>query len=156
MIIPFTASLLVYQILPYVPHVSHNSEWWYSYHTPLLLCALSISLLNKIPDWNLTLGHGLIFWCFGAFLNLDLLWMSMIIASVVQVIQDNKKELQHQQSIKYIEFYPFIGVYAGSFAIPFDWDIHWQYFPYLSLILALATADLCLFYLWSGNMQKLK
>ena len=141
--IPFSFAFILYQFVPLQMEMPCDMEWWYSCHTPILICALLVCILNKIPDWELILGHALLFWCFGAHIHLDLIWMGAVMASIVGYLENMNKSAKKSNYTKYIQFYPFIGVYIGAFTGPLDWDVHWQYFPYLSLILAIGLADFC-------------
>ena len=142
--IPFSLAILLYQLVPFQPELPCDISWYYSCHSVLLFTSLVIGCVNKRPDLDLVFGHAFLFWVFGAHLHLDLIWMGAIMASIVEYLQLYKNKLTTKaQWQKYIEFYPFIGVYIGTFGIPLDWDVHWQYFPYLSLILSSLIADMC-------------
>eukprot|EP00834_Sanchytrium_tribonematis_P000346 NODE_6_length_70510_cov_1.054395.p51 type:complete len:157 gc:universal NODE_6_length_70510_cov_1.054395:3372-2902(-) len=151
----FSIPLLINQLIPYQPAMPCTRELWYSCHTPLLLFTLLIATFHKIPDLNLTLGHAVTFWLFGAYIHIDLLIFGAILSSVFETLR-SKAKLSTIKNLPYVEFYPFLGVYVGCFAIPLDWDVHWQYFPYLSLHLGLLIADIFGFILYLNPIEKIK
>ena len=132
-----------------------HTNYIYSDYTIMLLCCLIPALSFGLPQMDLALGHVLIFWCFGAHLHLDLLLFGMITAAMVILLQKYKKSVVETSMTNYIQYIPYLGIYIGSFAIPLDWDVYWQYFPFLSLILSCLFTDIGRIYLVSKK-RKLK